>query len=90
MSGDIASRCEVIYITEHPPGYQGAILVQYPSEGLVNFQSARNGIASSMGLMSKRAIAQNPQVAREMKSKVIEDSLPELRISSRDLQDIIN
>ena len=37
---------------------------------LANFQSAWNGIAKSMLLTSKPEIQQNPQVAREIKTKV--------------------
>ena len=50
----IVSRGDVIYIAEHPPNYQGAIRIYYSLDGLINFQSSWNGIASSMGLVSRR------------------------------------
>ena len=54
----IASRGDVIYIAEHPPNYQGAILMYYSLDGLINFQSSWNVIASSMGLVSRRMLLQ--------------------------------
>ena len=52
----IASKGDVMYIAEHPPNYQGAIRMYYSLDGLINFQSSWNGIASSMGLVSRRMV----------------------------------
>ena len=86
----ISSRGDVIYIVEHPPNYQGAILMYYSLHGLINFQSSWNGIASSRGLVSRRIVRQNQAVAREIKTKRLEDALTDLRVSSGHLQDIVN
>ena len=40
-----------------------------------------HGIASSMDLVSRRMVRQNQAVAREIKTKVPEDALPDLRVS---------
>ena len=76
----IASREDVIYIAEHPPNYHGAIRMYYSLDGLINFQSSWNGIASSTGLVSRRMVRQNQAVSREIKTKVLEDALPDLRV----------
>ena len=55
----IASRGDVIYTAEHPPNYQGAIRMYYSSDGLINFQLSWNGIASSVGLVSRPMVRQN-------------------------------
>ena len=86
----IVSRGDVIYIVEHPPNYQGAIRMYYSLDGLINFQSSWNGIASSVGLISRRMVRQNQEVAREIKTKVLEDALPDLRVSCGHLQDIVD
>ena len=66
----IASRGAVTYIAEHPQNYQGAIRMYYSLDGLINFQSSWNGIASSsMGLVSRGMVRQNQAVAREFKLK---------------------
>ena len=89
LSAGIASR-DVIYIAEHPPNYHGAIRMHYFLDGLINFRSSWNGIASSMGLVSRRMVRQNQAVAREIKTKGLEDALPDLRVSCGHLQDIVD
>ena len=85
----IAVRSAVIYIAEHPSVYQGAIRLCYSLEGLVKFQSAWKDIASSVGLVSKREALQNPEKARQTKTKVLDDSLPELQIPAASLRNIV-
>ena len=86
----IASRGDVIYIAEHPPNYQGSIRMYYSLDGPINFQSSWNGIASSVGTVSRRMVRQNQAVAREIKTKVLENALPDLRVSCGHLQDIVD
>ena len=74
----IASRGDVIYIAEYPPNYQGAKRMYYSLDGLINFLSSWNGITSSMGVVSRRIVRQDQAVAREIKTKVLEDALPDL------------
>ena len=71
----IASRGDVVHTAEHPPNYQGAIRMYYSLDGLINFQSYWNGIASSMGLVSRRMVRENQAVAREIKTKVLDQML---------------
>ena len=85
----IASR-DVIYTVEHPPDYQGSIQMYYSLDGLINFQSSWYGIASSVGLVSRCMVQQNQAVAREIKTKALEDALPDLRVSCGHLQDIVD
>ena len=85
----IAVRSAVIYIAEYPSVYQGAIRLCYSLEGLVKFQSAWKDIASSMGLVSKREALQNPEKARQTKTKVLDDPLPELQMPAASLRSIV-
>ena len=74
----LASRGSVIYIGEHPREFQGAIRLVYSLKGLGNFQEIWQGIAFSMGLISKRNTATDPELARVVKLKKLRDSHHEL------------
>ena len=65
----LASRGSVIYIGEHPMEFQGAIRLVYSFKGLGNFQEIWQGIAFSMGLISKRNTANDPELASVVKLK---------------------
>ena len=73
-----ASRGSVIYTGEHARELQGAIRLVYSLKILGNFQEIWQGIAFSMGLISKRNIANDPELARVVKLKKLRDSHHEL------------
>ena len=73
-----ASRGSVIYTGEHPRELQGAIRLVYSLKGLDNFQEIWQGIAFSMGLISKRNIKNDPELARVVKLKKLRGSHHEI------------
>ena len=61
-------------LEEHPRQLQGAIRLLDSLTGLGNFQETWQEIAFSMGLISKRNIANDPELARVVKLKKLRNS----------------
>ena len=85
----IAVRGSVIYIAEHPREYQGAVRVMYSFEGLVSFQTIWRRIAYSMGLISKRSIANDTELANTVKTRKLRESHDELQAPAEQLKCLI-
>ena len=82
----IAVRGSVIYIAEHPREYQG---VMYSLKGLMSFQTIWRRIAYSVGLISKRSIANDTELAKTDKTRKLRESHDELQAPAEQLKCLI-
>ena len=85
----IAVRGPVIYIGEHPRECQGAVHVMYSLKGLVSFQTIWRCIAYSMGLISKRSIGNNTELAKTVITQKLKESDDELQAPAEQLKCLI-
>ena len=86
----IAVRGSVIYIAEHPREYQGEVRVMYSLKGLVSFQTIWRHIAYSMGVISKRSIANDTELAKTVKTRKLRESHDELQAPAEQLKCLID